>query len=90
MLAFRSTPGNLTMVEPPKQPFVEPVVSSPIDALDATRVFGGQLGQVVLGGGSSGTAIDDGDYFGSGSYTDSPGQDGVDSGYDSYNSYNGA
>ena len=73
-----------------KKPFVEPVVSSPIDALDATRVFGGQLGQVVLGGGSSGTAIDDGDYFGSSSYTDPPGQDGVDSGYDSYNSYNSA
>lgn len=77
------------MVEPLKKPFVEPIVSSPIDALDATRVFGGQLGQVVLGGGSSGTAIDDGDFTGSG-YNDSPGQDGVDSGYDSYNSYNSA
>ncbi len=77
------------MVEPPKKPFVEPVVSPPIDALDATRVFGGQLGQVVLGGGSSGTAIDDGD-FNSGEGYDSPGQDGVDAGYNSYNSYNSA
>lgn len=62
-----------------KKPFVDPMVSAPIDALDATRVFGGQLGQVVLGGGSSGTALDDGDY-GVNSYYDSPGQDGVDSG----------
>lgn len=64
---------------PVKKPFVDPMVSAPIDALDATRVFGGQLGQVVLGGGSSGTALDDGDY-GVNSYYDSPGQDGVDSG----------
>jgi len=74
------------MEEPLKKSFVDPIVSEPIDALDATRVFGGQLGQVVLGGGSAGTSIDDGDFNGSSSYTDSPGQDGVDSGYDSYNS----
>ena len=78
------------MIEPLKKPFVEPIVSSPIDALDSTRVFGGLLGQVPLGAGSGGAAIDDGDFMGSNSYTDSPGQDGVDSGYDSYNGYNGA
>ena len=64
-----------------RKPFVEPVVSEPIDALDATRAFGGMLGQVVLGGGSSGTALDDGDYCLGGAYSDSYGQDGVDCGY---------
>ena len=64
-----------------RKPFVEPTVSAPSDALAATRVFAGQLGQVILGGGSNGTAIDDGDY-GTNSYYDSPGQDGVDGGYD--------
>ncbi len=63
---------------PLRMPFVDPVVSEPIDALDATRVFGGQLGQVVLGGGSSGTALDDGDICLGVSYPDSVGQDTVD------------
>ncbi len=62
----------------PKKPFVEPIVSSPIDALDATRVFGGQLGQVVLGGGSTGTQMDDGDEYCADVSYDSPGLDGVD------------
>lgn len=64
----------MNLEKPVRKPFLEPVVSEPIDALDATRVFGGLLGQVVLGGGSSGTALDDGDcgY----SYPDPPGQDG--------------
>jgi hypothetical protein len=66
---------------PLRRPFVEPVVSDPIDALDATRVFGGMLGQGPLGGGSSGTAIDDGDYCAGASFPDSPGQDSVDPGY---------
>lgn len=60
-----------------RKPFIDPVVSDPIDALDATRAFGGMLGQVILGGGSSGTALDDSDYY-YGSYYDSPCQDGVD------------
>jgi len=64
--------------EPVRTPFVEPVVSEPIDALDATRAFGGLLGQIVLGGGSSGTAIDDGDFCVNGYYYDSTGQDSVD------------
>lgn len=63
---------------PLKKIFVDPVVSEPIDALDATRVFGGQLGQVVLGGGSSGAAMDDPDYYEGNSLPDSPGTDGVD------------
>ena len=66
-----------------RKPFVEPSVSEPSDALAATRVFAGQLGQVILGGGSSGTAIDDGDYGAGNSSPDSAGQDGVDpGGYD--------
>lgn len=67
----------MSLETPARKPFVEPVVSEPIDALDATRTFGGMLGQVILGGGSSGTALDDGDYC-SGYYSDSPGQDSVD------------
>ena len=59
-----------------RRPFVEPSVSEPSDALAATRVFAGQLGQVILGGGSSGTAIDDGDYG------DPAGLDEVDPCYD--------
>ena len=47
---------------PLRRPFVEPVVSQPIEALDATRAFGGMLGQVILAAGSSGAALDDGDY----------------------------
>ena len=67
-----------------RKPFVDPIVSEPIDALEATRVFGGQLGQVVLGGGTAGQGIDTGDsdfyYSGSGSYYgDASYQDGVDS-----------
>lgn len=69
----------MSIAKPLRKMFVEPTVSEPIDALDATRAFGGMLGQVVIGGGSSGTALDDGD-FGVNSYYDSPGQDGVDSG----------
>jgi hypothetical protein len=45
---------------PVRKPFVEPVVSEPIDALDATRTFGGMLGQVIFAP-SSGAALDDGD-----------------------------
>lgn len=67
----------MSLEKPLRKPFVYPVVSEPIDALDATRTFGGLLGQVPLGGGSSGTALDDGDYC-AGYYTDSPGQDTVD------------
>lgn len=63
---------------PLRKPFVDPVVSEPVDALDATRAFGGMLGQVVLGGGSSGTALDDGDYCAGGSLSDSTGQDVTD------------
>lgn len=43
-----------------RKAFVDPVVSAPIDALDATRVFGGLLGQVILPEGSS-ALLDDGD-----------------------------
>lgn len=70
--------NSMTEESPPRKPFIDPVVSEPIDALDATRAFGGLLGQVIIGGGSSGTAIDDSDYYGSYSYYDSPCQDGVD------------
>lgn len=63
---------------PLRKPFVDPAVSEPIDALDATRTFGGLLGQVVLGGGSSGTALDDGDFCNGASYPDSTGQDSAD------------
>jgi hypothetical protein len=65
-----------------RKPFVQPVVSEAVDALRATRMFGGQLGQVVLGGGSGGTAIDDGDAYSSSAYSspDPIGQDCVDPG----------
>ena len=69
-----------------RQPFVEPAVSAPVDVLEATRVFAGQLGQAVLGGGSNGTSIDDGDYYANSSY-DSPGQDGGVDPCGSYCSY---
>jgi hypothetical protein len=68
----------MSLEKPARKPFVEPVVSEPIDALDATRAFGGMLGQVILGGGSSGTALDDGDFCANGVYYDSTGQDSVD------------
>ena len=68
----------MSLDKPVRKPFVEPVVSDPIDALDATRAFGGMLGQVILGGGSSGTALDDGDYCAGASLPDSTGQDTVD------------
>ena len=45
-----------------RRPFVEPVVSEPTDALEATRTFGGLL-QALIAGGSSGTSLDDGDCF---------------------------
>ena len=76
----------MTSAPPVRKPYVEPAVSAPIDALDSTRVFGGLLGQVVLGGGSSGTALDDGDYNYSCSgdtYCDTPGQDAGVDGYGS-------
>lgn len=78
VLVFRHG-RNMSLEKPLRKPFVYPVVSEPIDALDATRTFGGLLGQVPLGGGSSGTALDDGDYCSSSSYyPDSVGQDTVD------------
>jgi hypothetical protein len=77
MLVSRPVARDLNAVYR-RKPFVEPSVSPPADALDATKVFAGQLGQVVLGGGSNGTRIDDGDYQ-SNSFYDSPYQDGVDS-----------
>ena len=60
--------------KPLRKPFEEPVVSEPIDALDATRAFGGLLGQSLFT--SSGTALDDGDLCASG--YDPQGLDGVD------------
>ncbi len=63
----------MTLASPARKPFVEPVVSAPVDALDATRAFGGPLAPT----GSSGPALDDSDYY-YGSYYDSPCQDGVD------------
>ncbi len=69
---------SMTHESAPRKPFMDPVVSEPIDALDATRAFGGMLGQVIIGGGSSGTAMDDSDFYGSYSFYDSPCQDGVD------------
>ena len=72
----------MSLAKPLRKPFVDPLVSEPTDALDATRAFGGLLGQVVLGGGSSGQRIDDGDYAVYDCSYDSAGQDTVDgSGY---------
>jgi hypothetical protein len=71
----------MSMAKPLRKPFVDPSVSEPIDALDATRAFGGVLGQIVLGGGSSGQPIDDGDYLMYDCYSQDPsGQDTVDGG----------
>ena len=56
-----------------RRPFVEPVVSEPTDALEATRTFGGLLG-VLIAGGSAGVALDDGDNYGG--PLDPIGQDG--------------
>ncbi|MEO8360845.1 MAG: hypothetical protein ABI672_12510 [Vicinamibacteria bacterium] len=61
------------------KPFIDPVVSEPIDALEATRVFGGLLGQIILGGGSSGQAIDDGDDLNANPSPDDAGLDCSDS-----------
>jgi len=68
----------MSLDKPVRKPFFEPVVSDPIDALATTRAFGGMLGQVILGGGSSGTALDDGDYCNGASMPDSTGQDVTD------------
>ena len=61
---------------PLRKPFMDPVVSEPVDALDATRAFGGMLGQPIFT--SSGTALDDGDYGAGSSYPNPTCQDGVD------------
>lgn len=79
----------MTLPTPARRPFVDPVVSEPIDALKATTAFGGLTAPLLLGPLSSGVgALDDGDLPSGADYFDSY-QDGVDGGsynvpYDSY------
>lgn len=70
----------MTLQPPARRPFVDPVVSEPIDALKATTAFGGMTTTLLVAPVGSGVgALDDGDLPSGADYFDSY-QDGVDGG----------